>query len=157
MMEIFSDAVKFLADSGVNQWQDGYPNEEIIGLDIQADRSYIMEDDGEIVGTMVLSFEKDPCYADIKGAWLNDEPYTVIHRPAVSAKIRGKGYGKMLFQYAERLTLESGIHNLRADTHRDNKVMNTYLMKYGYVNCGTVLVDSSEGDNLRTAYHKKLN
>ena len=156
MVGIINDAVAFLRDSGVNQWQDGYPNEAVLKNDIALGRSYVLTDGGSVVGTVVLSFEKDHCYDDIDGKWLNDEPYAVIHRSAVSAKARGKGCGRRLYEECERLAAQNGFMNIRVDTHRDNKVMNTMLTQYGYTMCGTIFVDTAEFDAIRNAYQKIL-
>ena len=156
MMGIVRDAVQFLHDSGVNQWQDGYPNEEVLKSDIAAGKSYVLTDGGKVVGMVALSFLPDHCYDDITGAWLNDEPYAVIHRSAVSSSVRGRGCGRLLYEECEKLASANGYKNIRVDTHRDNLVMNSMLTKYGYKMCGTIFVDTAEFDAIRNAYQKIL-
>lgn len=156
MLEIVSSAVAYLKSCGVNQWQDGYPNEEILRSDIEKGVSYVIEDDGAVAATVAVTFEPEKVYGDIEGKWLNDEPYGVVHRSAVSNKFRGKGYGKMLFAEAERLCLERGIRNVRVDTHRDNMTMQAVLKSRGFKYCGTVVVETAENDKLRDAFHKVL-
>ena len=41
IMSIIDDAQKYLASLNIDQWQDGYPNEEQIKLDIENNDSYI--------------------------------------------------------------------------------------------------------------------
>ena len=154
MMEIVRDAVEYLASNGVPQWQDGYPNETVIRCDIEKGISYVLEDDRTIVAMTAVSFEEDPCYSDIDGAWLNDEPYGVVHRCAVSAKYRGRKYGDIIFDEAEKLCIEKRVRNLRVDTHTDNKVMGNLLRKHGFIMCGIIEVDTATTDTLRDAYQK---
>ena len=46
-MEIIQDAKESLAQRQVDQWQDGYPDEEIIFEDILESRGYVaVEDQG---------------------------------------------------------------------------------------------------------------
>ena len=156
MLEITKDAVAYLASQGVPQWQDGYPNEAVFRDDIKNGISYIIEDDGKAAAMTAVSFEGDGCYKDIVGKWLNDEPYGVIHRCAVSDEYRGRGCGDMIFLEAERMCRERGIRNLRADTHADNRVMRNLFLKHGFVLCGTVVVETASSDRLRDAYHKLL-
>ena len=43
-------------EAGLDQWQDGYPSEEIIRDDIRNGESRVWEEDGTILGTAMLSF-----------------------------------------------------------------------------------------------------
>jgi hypothetical protein len=43
MMGIFEDAKQFLRDNNIDQWQDNYPNPEVIQNDINSGTSYILE------------------------------------------------------------------------------------------------------------------
>ena len=85
LMEIFDHARKFMASVGNgNQWINGYPQRELIAREITAGHCYVCEDEhGKIVGTFCFVPSPDPFYAIIEdGAWLNDDPYYVIHRIA---------------------------------------------------------------------------
>ena len=156
MLEIVRDAVAYLALNGVPQWQDGYPNEAVLRSDIEKGISYVIEDGGSVAAMTVVSFDGDPCYLDIDGAWLNDEPYGVVHRCAVSDKYRGQKFGDAIFDEAEKLCREKGIYNLRVDTHTDNRVMGSLLRKHGFTLCGVIEVDTATTDALRDAYQKIL-
>ncbi len=49
IMEIIQDAKESLAQRQVDQWQDGYPDEEIIFEDILESRGYVAVEDQEVV------------------------------------------------------------------------------------------------------------
>ena len=51
VMPIFDIARKTIATLGIDQWQDGYPTESLIHEDVDADRSYVVLNDGIIIGT----------------------------------------------------------------------------------------------------------
>ena len=155
IVAIIDDGVRSLRDNGVNQWQDGYPNEEVIRADIDKGISYVVEDGGKVVATAAISFEPEPTYAKIDGAWVNDEPYAVVHRSAVSLSSRGKGYGKAIFDGAESLCRQRGVKNIRVDTHRDNMSMQALINSKDFTFCGIIEI-SSESDKLRNAYQKVL-
>ena len=58
IMEMIHQAQEDLKSQGVDQWQEGYPNEAIVREDIRRRENFVMEQDGEIVATVVFSFEK---------------------------------------------------------------------------------------------------
>ena len=90
--------------------------------------------EGEILGTFCFILGEDPTYQQIyEGAWLNDEPYGVIHRLATNGKQKGVSEACLDWCF-ERWP------NVRVDTHRDNKVMQHILTKYGFQRCGIIYV-----------------
>jgi len=155
VVEIIRQAQVYLKEQGIDQWQDGYPNEESIASDIRNGVSYVYETEGTVLGTMALIFEKEPTYEVVyDGAWETEEiPYATIHRIAVADSQKGKGIaGKMLAE-AERICRENKIHTLRVDTHEDNKSMQTWIKKTGFVYCGWIKLFSGAK---RLAFEKRM-
>lgn len=142
IMEIIHDAQSLLSSLGVDQWQDGYPTAEIIHSDINNGECFVVVEEGQIVGSGIISFAGEPTYKIIEGEWMNSAHYAVIHRLAVRKSARGKGYAKYFFDYAELLCQQEGLHNIRVDTHADNKIMQTLLNCLGYTSCGTITLTS---------------
>ena len=101
-------------------------------------------DDDRIRATFYFSPEPDPTYSYIEGAWINQEPYGVIHRIAVAQN--GKGVAATCFDFAL-----SHCPNLRIDTHEDNIPMRRCLAKNGFSRCGIIYLE--DGDT-RIAYQK---
>jgi len=94
VMTIIRMAQQSFRDQGVDQWQDGYPNEEVILEDIRKGQSYVAEEKGIILGTAVISFEKEKTYDGIEnGQWLTpgDTKYMVIHRIATHYEYKRRG------------------------------------------------------------------
>jgi hypothetical protein len=146
LMQLFEHAKAIMRASGnMSQWGSGYPSEETVRGDIGREVCYVASDsaDGEIEATMAFIPGPDPTYSVIKGgAWLNDEPYHVIHRIAVVAP--GKGYAHRLLDWAF-------VHctTVRIDTHRDNIIMRHILRKYGFTYCGVIYLANGDA---RDAY-----
>ena len=68
-----------LRESGIDQWQNNYPNEEIVQEDIARGNNYILVEDGKVIGTVVLSFAEEESYKQIyDGQWLCGLAYAVI-------------------------------------------------------------------------------
>lgn len=136
VMKIYEYAREFMrAQGNQTQWINGYPSEELIRQEIIEGHSFVCtSEEGEIQGTFCFILGEDPAYEHIyEGAWLNDEPYGVIHRLATAGK-QG-GLAKACLEWcAKRCT------NLRVDTHRDNLVMQHILEKHGFCRCGIIYV-----------------
>lgn len=148
LMDVFRKARGIMRSSGnMNQWNDGYPSEEVVRKDIDNGHCVVLCEDGKVVATMAFIPGPDPTYAEIyDGGWLSDAPYHVIHRIAVA----GPGHN------AARALLDWGFGqagSIRIDTHKDNVIMHHVLSKYGFTHCGVILL--ANGDP-REAYQKDL-
>lgn len=155
VMELVADAQNWFRKQNIDQWQDGYPTRELILSDILYNINYIIEYNGIAVATAVISFAGEPTYAKIKGkGWLNESPYAVVHRIAVSDRCRRKGIAREILHFTEELCIERGVSDIRIDTHCDNIAMRSLLKKMGYTHCGRITLTSGA---YREAYQKELN
>lgn len=141
IMPIYEAAKKKMrADGNLHQWSDKYPDEETLLNDIARGELYIAHDCGEIYGVFMLSYSGEDTYKEIQGAWLNDEPYAVIHR------IASFGKGKNLLEEAIDFAFEK-TNSIRIDTHEDNNIMRTLLKKLGFFYAG--IIHLKNGDERR--------
>ena len=134
IMRIYDAARQTMRASGNrSQWIDGYPQRELVEDDVARRVSYVVEgEDGSPHGAFMFALEDDPTYAHIEnGAWLNDEPYGVIHRIGSDATMHGVLQAAVDF-CAKR------TDNLRIDTHADNAIMQHALEKAGFSRCGII-------------------
>ncbi|MGL5633965.1 MAG: GNAT family N-acetyltransferase [Sarcina sp.] len=155
IMNIIDEAKKSLKNNNVDQWQNGYPNEETIEQDIKNQESYVMTDmDDEVLGTAMISFRGEPTYIDItQGKWLTNEAFCVIHRIAIKENLKGRNLARDMFNFIAELCNEKEIRSIKIDTHNDNKSMIKCLDKSGFVYCGIIYVcDGSQ----RVAFEKVL-
>ena len=139
--KIYDGARKFMHENGnPNQWTGGYPSINVINEDINNDRLFICEENGDILGVFCFFEGEDPTYRVIEdGSWLNDEPYGVIHRIAVADIGRGRGVASFCFDYAF-----GKCKNVRIDTHRDNLPMQKSLIKNGFLRCGIIYLENGD-------------
>lgn len=134
IMVVLSAAREKMRLSGnENQWINGYPTEEAITNDLDHDGGFVVEDDGVIVAYFAFLPSPEPTYAKIyDGTWLDDHlPYHVVHRMGSLPTVHGI-FGEVM-DYCF-----SCDHNIRVDTHRDNKIMQHLLLKYGFHYCGII-------------------
>ena len=157
LMPIFAEARKTIAALGINQWQNGYPEESIIKSDIEKGESYSVEIAGNVVGTFVMILSGEPTYDKIyRGEWKSgneNRRYLTIHRVAISVSNRGKGVSGEIIKFAENFAKENGKNSIRIDTHEGNAVMRRMLEKQGFSYCGIIYLASGEE---RVAYEKTI-
>ena len=146
--EIINQAKNYLKNSGIDQWQNGYPNEETILEDIQTETSYVLVNEN-VVGTMRFAIEEDPDYGTIEGEWKTSGRYGVIHRIAIDENCKGKSYAKLLVDAAIQMCKNENVHSLRIDTHLMNQSMRRFLSKNNFEECGIVYI---RGIDKRIAY-----
>lgn len=154
IMTIIKQAQDYFKSSGIDQWQNNYPNNQVIENDIRLNESYVIEMNEKIVGTYVLSFRNEDTYNTIyDGAWLTNEKYAVVHRIAFDQSIKGKGYSREILNMISSQCIEQTIFSIKIDTHEDNLVMRNMLISNGFEHCGTIFLRDG---NKRLAYEKRL-
>jgi len=156
IIRLIANARSYIASQGIDQWQDGYPEPELIENDMDQGIGLVFEEDEKICAYMVLMDIPEPVYDDLEGRWLSDMPYATIHRMAIDDGFRGKGVSAAMLKRAEEYALERSLGSVRADTHTGNKAMRGLLEKSGYVHCGEVRYEVTAGDPIRVAYEKVL-
>ncbi len=156
LLEITEQASAYLRECGVDQWQNGFPNETVFRRDIDAGGCWLFTHEGEAAGVISLYMTPEPSYADIDGAWLTDgTAYATIHRVAVKSAYRGRGLADEMMQLCEDLALGRGYVSIRVDTHADNLSMQALLKRRGYTRCGVITLPGTiEHDPLRIGYEK---
>lgn len=168
ILEIIEKAKAELKKMGLDQWQKGYPNREVIESDVKKGISYVLEEtaennensgekvSGKIVGTIVLSPEREEPYSKIEGKWItDDDDYMVVHRLAVDSDVKNKGLATKILEFSEGVCIENKILSLKADTHENNEPMKRLLAKNGFSFCGLIYLDREPDLGAkRTAYEK---
>lgn len=148
VMEVFEEGKRIMRKAGnMKQWTGGYPSAELVMRDIRNGNSYVcLDDGGTIIGTFAFIPGNDPTYAQIyEDSWLdNTRPYATIHRLAGTEASRGVAAACLDWCFRQ-------VPNLRADTHRDNLILQHILTKHGFRYCGIIYL--LNGDE-RLAYQK---
>ncbi|HHU90894.1 MAG TPA: GNAT family N-acetyltransferase [Clostridiaceae bacterium] len=154
IMDIIRQAQEYLRNKGVDQWQDNYPNLNIIRDDIEKRKGYVLEKDGQVVATVAISFSDEKTYEKIyEGKWITENEYAVIHRIAVDNNFKGKRLSSEIIAQVEKMCLQSDIYSIKVDTHKQNESMKKMLSNNGFQYCGIIfLEDGSE----RVAYEKVI-
>lgn len=150
--EILEQGIRRRKAEGSNQWQDGYPNPEVVRKDIEKGVGYVMLAGGEVAGYCAIMINDEPAYFDIEGRWLSDGDFVVYHRVAVNENFLGKRIARKMMAEIEDFARSSGIRSVRADTNHDNGPMLYLFDSMGYTYCGEVYFRGSA----RRAYEKLI-
>ena len=151
VIDIINQAKTYFKNNDIDQWQDGYPNEETIEKDIENNEAYVLEEDGVILGTCMVTIHGEPDYNRIEGKWILNCPYICVHRIAVDNEYKGKGLASTILDQV--VAMYPDYHSVRMDTHHDNLSMQSFLTKYGFKYCGEITLKSGA---LRRAYEKRI-
>ncbi|MCL2097354.1 MAG: GNAT family N-acetyltransferase [Bacteroidales bacterium] len=150
--EILQQAIAQRKQDGSEQWQDGYPNEQTVRDDISNEYAYVIDDNNVIIAYVAVIFGIEPTYINIKGRWLTNGDYAVIHRVATLNTVKRKGVATRLFQMIENLCVAQKVYSIKVDTNFDNVPMLKILNKLNYTYCGEIFVCGMP----RKAYEKVL-
>lgn len=151
--EILQQAILKRKEEGSDQWQDGYPNIDVIKNDLQNDSAYVViQDESKIIAYVAISDKGESSYENLDGEWLTNDKYVVIHRVAVSQENKIKGLGTWIMLEAEKVAISKNITSIKVDTNFDNIGMLRVFEKLDYKFCGEVL---QRGD-ARKAFEKIL-
>ena len=105
---------------GIYQWNKYYPNNSAFERDVERKELYVLENNSEIIGCIVVSTLMDEDYFTVK--WLTDNKNNIyIHRLAIHPKYQGKGYAQKLIRFAEQFAIENNYTSIRLDTFSQNK------------------------------------
>lgn len=148
--DILQQAIEQRRLSGSDQWQNGYPNEQVVHDDIINGYAYVLVDNEIIIAYAAIIFGVEPAYEEIDGKWLSNGNYVVVHRVATADAVKGKGVATHLFKLIEDLCIQHKVYSIKVDTNFDNIPMLKILDKLNYTYCGEIFF----GGSLRRAYEK---
>ena len=131
---VYDHARRFMVENGnPTQWNNGYPQRDLLEEDISLSKLYVACKDSRICGVFVYVIGEDPTYGYIEnGAWLSDASYGTIHRIAS----RESGLFAAVLPFCR-----GKCSHIRIDTHADNKPMQHLVEKFGFQRCGIIYVE----------------
>jgi len=119
IMELIARCVRKMQDGGSDQWDESYPNREVISGDLERGTLYVCEEAGDVAGIIVLDENQAEEYSAID--WMQNEgPHLIMHRLAVHPQIQGKGIARRLIAFAEDYAARGGYTSIRLDTYAKN-------------------------------------
>ena len=130
--EILKEAIQRRKQEGSDQWQDGYPNPDVVRTDIEKGIGFVLTDADVVIGYSAVLINDEPAYEDIVGSWDCHAGFVVVHRVAIDTNYLGKGLAQKMLSFIESWAQEHNIPSMRIDTNFDNTGMLRILEKSGY-------------------------
>lgn len=135
--DIYGKAVEKMNHTGIFQWDDIYPDREILQKDILNKHMFVGEIEGRIASVFVLNQECDEEYRD--GAWqYRKASFYILHRLCVNPDFQGKGVGAATMELIEGILQKKGIETIRLDAFSLNPIALAMYHKLGYKKVGEV-------------------
>ncbi|WP_299126625.1 GNAT family N-acetyltransferase [uncultured Winogradskyella sp.] len=137
IMHITKECAKTMIDNGVYQWNEHYPNVDAFKNDIARKELFVLELNGVVKGTVVISTFMDSEYIPIK--WLTKNKNNIyIHRLAIHPEVQGKGYAQQLMAFAEQYAIDNNYGSIRLDTFSQNKRNQKFYELRGFKRLGDI-------------------
>ena len=155
IIDIINQAKAALKDDGVDQWQNGSPDNMLVGRQITRNSSYVYEKDENILAYAYLSEDYEPTYAAVMSLVKGNNAYT-IHTFCVADEAKGKGVASKFFGEIITFAKENGKDSLRIDTHEDNFKMRGLIEKMGFQFLGQIYIKDNGQTKPRLAYELLL-
>ncbi|QWU15242.1 Acetyltransferase (GNAT) family protein [Paenibacillus sophorae] len=131
IMALIAECIRVMREGGSDQWDESYPNAEIITEDIERGTLYVWEEDGAPAAILVLDENQAEQYGEIE--WVQPEgPNLIMHRLAVHPRVQGKGIARRLVAFAENFAAEQGYKSIRMDTYAKNAKALELYRRLGY-------------------------
>ncbi|WP_422656842.1 GNAT family N-acetyltransferase [Paenibacillus sp. EC2-1] len=137
IMEMISRCVKGMQEGGSDQWDDQYPNPDVIGEDLEREALFVAIGDGRIFGMIVLDQNQEDHFETVD--WKQVEgPHLIMHRLAVDPLAQGQGIARKLVAFAEKYAFQGGYKSIRLDTYSKNTAALKLYHGLGYELVGEV-------------------
>ena len=137
IMKMYKSCVTGMLENGIDQWDDTYPNTEIISEDLNVGTYYVSEMDGAIIGGINIDKNQDDTYLALDWEDKSDS-FLVVHRLGVKEEFWNKKIGKDLMLFTEKLVIEKGFKSIRLDTYSGNPKAMEFYRRLGYTELGTI-------------------
>jgi GNAT superfamily N-acetyltransferase len=137
MIALRTEAEQWLRDRGIAQWTSDYFDyaRTVMAASVEAHVAWIVEADGEVLGTASLSPK-----ADMDFWTMADEPESALYlgKVIVSRSHAGRGLGGSILDWASFKAASLGRPWVRIDVRRDNTDLQAYYLKQGFQHVRTV-------------------
>lgn len=131
---LFAGAIRKMKEDGMEQWDEIYPDREILEKDIVSGQMYLCEIQKAIASAFTLNSECDAEYSN--GKWRLDGSYLVVHRLCVNPSLQNQGIGTKTMTILENMLRADGIKAVRLDAFSSNPHALKMYEKLGYIKVG---------------------
>ena len=150
VLDLLDDAVRWLAERGVRQWEVGQWKRARMLAAIENGETYLARDGERIVGSLNLADSDEVIWPDDDGRAL------FVHRLVVARDAHGRGVGAAMLRWAEGMARERRRAFLRLDTACDSAALRAYYEAQGFRLRDERLIASPRGEWCSVRYEKAV-
>jgi GNAT superfamily N-acetyltransferase len=137
IMQLISDAVEAMNSADIQQWDEIYPDQRTVERDISEGTLYGLWIENTLACIITINEFQDKEYAEIN--WeINDLKPLVVHRLCVSPVFQGRGFAKLMMQFAENHAKKNDYKSIRLDAFTRNPASVGLYRDLGYRERGIV-------------------
>ncbi len=137
LVRLYGAATQDMLRQGIDQWDERYPDREILTEDVESGDMTLGLLDGQPACAYVVNREYDPEYE--LGAWDHTEgEFCVLHRLCVNPAMQGRGLARQTMARMEKNALDKGFDSVRLDVFSQNLHAQRLYEKLGYKRTGEV-------------------
>lgn len=133
---IVKDATKHMNEQGIPQWDETYPNKEILSKDVERQEMHVIEAQGRVAGLIVMNEDQSREYAAIQ--WAYHGRALVVHRLTIHPAHQRIGLATHLMDFVEKTAAIAGYNCIRLDAFTRNPAAFTLYENRGYRKAGVV-------------------
>lgn len=137
VLNIYKSAIAHMEAQNIFQWDDIYPDKDVITDDIESNSMFGYFMDGDLCAVQVLNNLQSTDYSKIDWNYKDSNPL-VLHRLCVAPKHQNKGIAKELMLFMEEFALNNNYKTIRFDAFVQNPVSVNLYTRLGYIKSGTV-------------------
>lgn len=131
ILHIISKCIIYMESQGIYQWNEFYPNSDIVENDIKSEDCYVIKNNEKCVAYFSINEEQSPEYNQIK--WLVDgRKVLVIHRLSVHPELQGRGIAKKILIFIEDFAAKNNYSCIRLDAYSGNEKALKLYENFGY-------------------------
>ena len=127
-----------MRENGIDQWDEDYPNYEVIMQDLQTQTLFAYRENNEILGIVVLNETQDEEYTQINWSTCETARNMIVHRLAVKPSQQRRGIARQLMDYAETWARNNLYDAVRLDTFSQNPRNQRFYSNRGYTDLGPI-------------------
>ena len=143
IFKLYDQAVAYQKTKFKMHWLPFEP--QMVENEIKENRQWKIVENGEICCIFVTAYSDPFIWKE-----LDKDPSIYLHRIVTDPKFKGRGFVKLIIEWAKYFGKQHGKKFIRMDTWGDNEELINY-----YINCGFTflkIIDRAESDTLPAHY-----
>lgn len=130
MIELRTEAERWLAANHIRQWTDDYADyaRDVLRTSLDRGIAWVIEDKNTIVATVAINGPDDDFWG-----WADDKDDAIyLGKMIVARRYAGRQIGVALMNWASLLAVHNGKRWMRLDCRRDNRRLQEYYQANGF-------------------------